>query len=76
MIFMPSSVISSFSYDPQSGDLTIRYISGLIYRYMGVPEKVFKEFRANASKGRYLNFHIKGKFNYEKIEKVDLLPKP
>lgn len=43
---------------------------------MGVPEKVFKEFRANASKGRYLNFHIKGKFNYEKIEKVDLLPKP
>lgn len=73
---MPSLVVSSFIYDPQSADLTIRYISGLVYRYKDVPEKVFKEFKASGSKGRYLNFHIKGKFNYEKLEKEDLFPKP
>lgn len=64
---MPSSVVSSFNYDPQSAALTIRYVSGLVYRYIAVPEKVFKEFKAAGSKGRYLNFNIKGKFKYEKL---------
>jgi hypothetical protein len=64
---MPSSVISSYSYDPQAAALTVIYVSGLVYRYKEVPEKVFKEFRASGSKGRYLNFHIKGRFNYEKV---------
>jgi len=65
---MPSSVISSYSYDAQSAALTVTYISGLVYRYKEVPEKVFKEFRASGSKGRYLNFNIKGKFQYEKVD--------
>jgi hypothetical protein len=64
---MPSLVISSFSYDPELSDLTIRYVSGLVYCYKKVPEKVFKEFRASGSKGRYLNFNIKGKYDYEKL---------
>lgn len=65
---MPSSVVSSFSYDPDAAVLTIRYISGLVYRYKEVPENIFKEFKASGSKGRYLNFHIKGKFSYEKLD--------
>jgi hypothetical protein len=65
---MPSTVISSYSYDVQAAALTVRYISGLVYRYKEVPEKVFKEFRASGSKGRYLNFHIKGKFSYDKLD--------
>ena len=64
---MPSLVISSISYDPDSANLTIEYVSGLVYCYKEVPEKVYKEFRASGSKGRYLNFHIKGKFNYERL---------
>ena len=73
---MPSSVIATFDYDLLTKDLTVHFISGLIYRYRSVPEKVFKEFRASASKGRYLNFHIKGTYPYRKIEKEPLLPKP
>ena len=65
---MPSSVISSYSYDAQNAALTVIYVSGLVYRYKEVPEKVFKEFKASGSKGRYLNFHIKGRFNYEKVD--------
>ena len=65
---MPSLVISSYNYNPDTEDLIIRYVSGLVYCYQEVPEKVFKEFKASISKGRYLNFHIKGKFNYHKLE--------
>ena len=65
---MPSSVISSYSYDSGAAALTVTYVSGLVYRYLEVPERVYKEFRASESKGRYLNFHIKGRFNYVKVE--------
>lgn len=63
---MPSMVIGSYGYDPATAILTIRYVSGLVYCYKDVPEKVFKEFRASLVKGRYLNFHIKGKYDFEK----------
>lgn len=72
---MPSLVVASFSYNPQTKDLTINFVTGLIYRYRSVPEKVFKEFRASGSKGRYLNFHIKGRYPYKKIESDPSLPK-
>jgi KTSC domain len=65
---MPSSVISSYNYNPDTENLTIRYVSGLVYCYQKVPEKVFKEFKTSISKGRYLNFYIKGKFDYHKID--------
>lgn len=65
---MPSLVIGSYDYDLISGDLTIRYVSGLVYCYKDVPEKVYKEFRATLVKGRYLNFHIKGKYRYERLD--------
>ena len=58
---MPSSVIASINYDIDSSILSITYVSGVIYRYKAVPEKVYKELKASMSKGRYLNFHVKGK---------------
>lgn len=65
---MPSSVVSSYNYNPDTENLIIKYVSGLVYCYQKVPEKVYKEFKASISKGRYLNFHIKGKFNYQQID--------
>lgn len=72
---MPSTVIATCDYDPETKDLTVIFTSGLTYRYKLVPEKVFKELRASGSKGRYLNFHIKGTYTCEKIEKAQLFPK-
>ena len=48
---MPSSVIGSYSYDPEARELTITYVSGLVYRYTEVPEKVNKEFMTSISIG-------------------------
>jgi hypothetical protein len=63
---MPSSVIASIHYEVNSSILSIRYVSGMVYHYKEVPEKVYKELKASMSKGRYFNFHIKGKYEFEK----------
>jgi hypothetical protein len=63
---MPSSVILSYNYDTDTGSLNITYVSGVVYTYRLVPERIYKEFKASLSKGRYLNFHIKGKYDFEK----------
>lgn len=64
---MPSSVINSFQYDPAKMILTIVYVSGAVYDYLDVPSAVVKELSNAKSKGTFLNKHIKGKFEYEKI---------
>lgn len=64
---MPSTVISSVSYEPQTSTLVIKYVSGIAYHYKQVPEKVYKELKASFSKGRYLNHHIKNKYPFERV---------
>ena len=65
---MPSAVIASMNYDPESMILHIEYVSGMVYRYKNVPEKVYTELRLSGSKGRYLNQHIKRKYGFEKVD--------
>lgn len=64
---MPSSVVAHMHYDAEHKSLRITYTSGIIYDYKNVPEKVYDEMKAAPSKGRYLNFFIKGKYKYKKI---------
>jgi len=66
---VPSTVIDTIDYNLETGALTIKYISGQTYRYEGVPEKVFKELKASRLKGRYLRFHVKDIYRFEKIER-------
>jgi hypothetical protein len=65
---MPSSVIDRYHYDESTKSLIITFVTGMVYRYKDVPEKVFKLFRASVSKGKYFNYHIKDKFEFEKME--------
>ncbi|RZL20102.1 MAG: KTSC domain-containing protein [Pedobacter sp.] len=68
---MPSSVILSLDYDNERSELSVTYVSGAVYIYKNVPEKTFKHLKAAPSKGTYLNLHIKGKYDYEKVKDVD-----
>lgn len=65
---MPSSVINSFHYDKDSKSLIITFVTGMIYRYLEVPERIYKLLRASVSKGKYFNYHIKDKFQFEKLD--------
>ena len=64
---MPSSVVAAIKYDAKTSKLRVVYVSGSVYDYKKVPEKVYNEMRNAASKGEFLNKHIKPRYEYEKI---------
>jgi hypothetical protein len=65
---MPSSVVAATTYDPVKEVLRVIYVSGNVYDYKHVPEKIFKDMKAATSKGIFLNKHIKGKYEYERVK--------
>ena len=65
---MPSSVIKTYHYDPETKELKIVFVSGLIYKYREVPEEIFLRMKAYTSKGAFLNKFIKRNFDFERID--------
>jgi hypothetical protein len=65
---MPSSVVKAIKYDAPSHTLRVVYVSGNIYDYRDVPEKVYEKMRAAGSKGEFLNTKIKGHYSFQKVK--------
>jgi hypothetical protein len=55
-------------YDAGTKTLRIIYLSGAVYDYKNVPEEIYKDIKAAASKGTFLNRDIKGHFPFKKIK--------
>jgi len=64
---MPSSVVSRFHYYPESATLRVVFVSGMIYDYKKVPERIYQDMKNATSKGTYLNKHVKGIYDFEKV---------
>ena len=66
MSFVPvsSSNLSAVSY--ADGVHAIRFKSGGVYRYFGVPETVYRDLLAAPSKGRYFARYIKNIYPFER----------
>ena len=64
---MPSTVVASFSYDPESQTLKVVFRSGMVYEYINVPPEKYEEMKNAFSKGIYLNTEIKGKYPFRKV---------
>lgn len=64
---MPSSVIAHINYKKENETLTVIFNSGDVYLYEKVPEKIYKEFKAAISKGKYLNHKLKKQFKGKRI---------
>ncbi len=64
---MPSSVVAAYKYFEEIKTLRINYVSGRIYDYKNVPEKIYKALKTATSKGSYLNRNIKGKYAFEQV---------
>jgi hypothetical protein len=60
---MPSSVIRSFSYDPDEQRLRVTFVSGRRYAYHEVPADVAEEMDMAFSKGTYFNRKIRDHFD-------------
>lgn len=64
---MPSTVISSFHYNPETKLLTIVFVTGMVYGYKNVPLDVYEEFKSAFSKGTFFNRFIKPKYSFQKL---------
>ena len=61
-----SSNIAAIGYNEDTKELYVRFSSGAVYIYQDVQEEVYQEFLDASSKGKYLNEHIKGVYQYAK----------
>ncbi|MCH1883335.1 KTSC domain-containing protein [Agrococcus sp. ARC_14] len=57
-----SSSIEAVGFEPTRNELTVRFVGGASYIYGMVPRAVFDELLAAASKGRFVNQHIKPRY--------------
>jgi hypothetical protein len=60
-----SAVIGAVGY---SRVLEIKFAGGRIYQYYDVPEDIYDGMLKAASKGKYFNANIRGKFHYQEID--------
>ncbi|MCT2407272.1 KTSC domain-containing protein [Chryseobacterium antibioticum] len=64
---MPSSVVYSYIYFPETEILRIIYQSGAVYDYLKVPLSISEKFREARSKGQFLNNVIKRRYRFIKV---------
>lgn len=62
-----SSNVDAVGYDPDGERLYVRFHSGDIYEYHGVPKDVYEDLLAAPSVGRFLNYEIKGRYSYSRV---------
>ena len=63
-----SSILVAVAYDPAEGRLRIRFRTGAIFDYDGVPPVVYDELLAAPSKGAYFAEYIRPEFPYRRVE--------
>ena len=62
-----SREIAIIGYEAESETLEIVFRRGGVYRYQGVPDKVFRELMTAPSQGTYFAEKVKQKYPYQKI---------
>jgi len=65
---MPSSVVANMIYDAASATLRVVFVTGAVYDYRKVPPGIYQAMKTSASKGTYLNKHIKRNYSFKKIK--------
>jgi len=62
-----SSQIKRFAYESEQRKLFVQFNDGATFVYDAVPPEKFASLKNAASKGKYLNSDIKGKFSAHKL---------
>lgn len=65
---MPSTVIRSFAYRAEAGELEVTFTTGRRYLYRDVPAEAAEALRAAFSKGRHFNARIRGRYPFAELE--------
>ena len=59
---MPSTVIRTFSYEPEAHRLRVTFVSGRRYSYDEVPPEIFEEMTRAFSKGSFFNRRVRDRY--------------
>jgi hypothetical protein len=73
---MPSTVIRSFDYNPETRKLTVIFRSGRHYLYLDVPPDLYDGLKASREKGVFFNTHIRSQYAYARSDSDALPGKP
>ncbi len=60
---MPSTAIEWAHW--KDNVLSVKYRGGDAYDYFGVPESVYRDYKAAGSKGQFINFVVKPNYPYQ-----------
>jgi hypothetical protein len=69
-----SSTLATVVYDEARQLLQLEFCSRAVYQYFSVPSAVHEALLAAASKGRYFNQAIRGRFRYRLLANSASLP--
>jgi hypothetical protein len=62
LVPVDSSMVSAIGYDEATKELEAVFHSGAVWRYRGVPKKVYRELLTSSSKGGYMRDLIIGAY--------------
>jgi KTSC domain len=68
MPYVQSSVMTYVDYDEEAAELDIRFVSGKVYRYFGVPLATYVDLLEAESHGEFFNQHIKDVFRCIEVQ--------
>jgi hypothetical protein len=64
---VPSTVIRSFDYLPESEQLLVEFVTGRRYAYSGVPAEEAEAMRRAFAKGTFFNRRIRDRYPYREV---------
>jgi len=64
---VPSSVIREASYNRETKELRVTFVSGRVYVYAGVPKTIYDTFCNASSRGSFFNAAIRGRYPFREI---------
>ena len=73
--FVESTTLRSAGHDAQSAVLELQFRNGAIYRYLLVPQSVYRDLLVAGSKGGYFNQNIRGRYPYQRVQSASS-PRP
>lgn len=62
-----SSNLDSGSFDDETGEMKIVFLSGMEYSYQGITPDLWQSLKTAISPGRFMLDNVKGKFPYEQV---------
>jgi len=65
LLTLDSTSLDRVGYDPDTEVLLVVFRDRSAYRYFGVPNAIFENFRRAPSKGTYFNHAIRGAYGFE-----------